>query len=325
MLEDALVSTWETGASGGKAVSENIGEVRIAINTRRDELLGRLSEVQPSLEELGLWELFAFARSSSGREQVEAQILIIRRVVLSIAPILFCLLGASIVFRFNRRGKGFAAGAALICLVGYFLLTFAGEQLARSGTVGVIFGGLVPVVAVIVAIILLNLNVRWGRTQRGSDRTEGTLAKFGSLRERFVRKNSIVDVTTGIRDFDLVFTILKYYFLTVLFLAAIFIVFTAFELWRFAGSIENGSWLLLKYLGFLIPFIYIQIAPTAAMISILATYVIKSRQNEVVTWLATGQSVFRLLFPCFVLMLILGFINFGIQENLDPLHKPRSR
>jgi lipopolysaccharide export LptBFGC system permease protein LptF len=81
---------------------------------------------------------------------------------------------------------------------------------------------------------------------------------------------------------------------------------------------ENGSWLLTKYLMFLVPYIYIQIAPTAAMISILATYVIKSRQNEVVTWLATGQSVFRLLFPCFVLMLILGFVNFAIQETIAP-------
>ena len=319
VLEDALVSTLTTGGLEGNIVSENIGEVRVAINTRRDELVGRLSEVQPSIEELGLWELAAFARSSSGREQVESKILIIRRVVLSLAPILFCLLGASIVLRFNRRGKGFGAAAAFICIVGYFLLTFAGEQLARSGTVGVIFGGLLPVLAVVVAIILLNLNLSSGPLQGFSFWVENTLEKLGTLRERVVRKNAVVDITTGIRDFDLVFTILKYYFLTVLFLTAIFMVFTAFELWRFAGSMDNGSWLLTKYLGYLIPFIYIQIAPTAAMISVLATYVIKSRQNEVVTWLATGQSIFRLLFPCFLLMLILGFVNFAIQETLTPL------
>ena len=318
VLEDALISTLTTVGSSGKVVSENIGEVRVAINTRRDELVSKLSKVQPSIEELGLWELAAFASSSSGREQVESKILIIRRVVLSLAPILFCLLGASIVLRFNRRGKGFGAAAAFISIAGYFLLTFAGEQLARSGTVGVIFGGLLPVISVIVAIILLNLNLSSGPLQSGSDWIENSLAKLGALRERVVRKNAVVDITTGIRDFDLVLTILKYYFLTELFLTAIFMVFTAFELWRFAGSMDNGSLLLAKYLAYLIPFIYIQIAPTAAMISILATYVIKSRQNEVVTWLATGQSVFRLLFPCFLLMLILGFANFAIQETLTP-------
>ena len=318
VLEDALVSTLATGVSEKSIVSENIGEVRIAINTRRDELVGKLSEVQPSLEELGLWELVTFTGSSTGRERVEAQILIIRRVVLSIAPILFCILGASIVLRFDRRGKGFAAAAALICLVGYFLLTFAGEQLARSGTIGVVFGGLLPVLAVIVTIILLNLNLPSRRLQGGSEWIERSFARLGSLRERVVRKNAVVDITTGIRDFDLVITLLKYYALTVLFLTAIFIVFTAFELWRFAGVMANGTWLLSEYLVYLIPFIYIQIAPTAAMISILATFVIKSRQNEVVTWLATGQSIFRLLFPCFLLMLILGFLNFAIQETLTP-------
>jgi lipopolysaccharide export system permease protein len=318
VLEDALVSTLTTGGSAGNIVSENIGEVRLAINTRRDELVGKLSEVQPSIEELGLWELAAFASTSAGKERVEAQILIIRRIVLSLAPILFCLLGASIVLRFNRHGKGFGVAAALICLVGYFLLTFAGEQLARSGTIGVILGGLLPVLAVVVAIILLNLNVSSVPFRSGSEWLGTALSKLGSLREQFVRKNGVVDITTGIRDFDLIITILKYYFLTVLFLTAIFMVFTAFELWRFAGAMDRGSWLLTQYLIYLIPFIYIQIAPTAAMIAILATYVIKSRQNEVVTWLATGQSVFRLLFPCFLLMLILGFVNFAIQESLTP-------
>ena len=113
VLEDALVSTLTTNGSAGKVVTENIGEVRVAVNTRRDDLVGKLSEVQPSIEELGLRELAAFANSSSGKERVEAQILIIRRVVLSVAPLLFCMLGASIVLRFHSRGKGFGAAAAL--------------------------------------------------------------------------------------------------------------------------------------------------------------------------------------------------------------------
>ncbi|MDQ3087677.1 MAG: LptF/LptG family permease, partial [Acidobacteriota bacterium] len=76
--------------------------------------------------------------------------------------------------------------------------------------------------------------------------------------------------------------------------------------------------LLVKYLFFLIPFIYIQLAPSALMIATLATFVIKSRQNEVVTWTAAGQSVYRLLLPCFGLMIFLGVLNWGIQEWIAP-------
>jgi LPS export ABC transporter permease LptG len=95
-------------------------------------------------------------------------------------------------------------------------------------------------------------------------------------------------------------------------------IFTAFELWKFAGEADNGLMLLAKYLFYLIPFIYIQLAPSALMIATLATFVIKSRQNEIVTWTSAGQSVYRLLFPCFILMILLGFVNWGIQEMVAP-------
>jgi lipopolysaccharide export LptBFGC system permease protein LptF len=55
------------------------------------------------------------------------------------------------------------------------------------------------------------------------------------------------------------------------------------------------------------------------MVAILATFVIKSRQNEIVTWTAAGQSVYRILFPCVLAMIVLGFVNWQIQERVAPL------
>src|SRR5205085_12126923 len=55
---------------------------------------------------------------------------------------------------------------------------------------------------------------------------------------------------------------------------------------------------------------------TAAMLAILATYVIKSRQNEIVTWISAGQSVYRLLLPCLVATMLIGAANWAIQETL---------
>jgi lipopolysaccharide export LptBFGC system permease protein LptF len=76
--------------------------------------------------------------------------------------------------------------------------------------------------------------------------------------------------------------------------------------------------LLGRYLFFLLPYVYIQLAPSALMIAILTTFVIKSRQNEIVTWMSAGQSVFRLLLPCFALMILIGFVNWELQENILP-------
>jgi lipopolysaccharide export LptBFGC system permease protein LptF len=74
----------------------------------------------------------------------------------------------------------------------------------------------------------------------------------------------------------------------------------------------------MKYLVYLLPFVYIQLAPSAAMIATLATYVIKSRQNEIITWTSAGQSVYRLLLPCLLLMILLGVINWQVQERIAP-------
>src|SRR5690606_35376049 len=141
---------------------------------------------------------------------------------------------------------------------------------------------------------------------------------LGKLRLPKRRANVFVDLTTGLRDFDLMINIFKYYALTLVFLGAIFLIFTAFELWRFAGTMEGGFSLLLQYLGYLTPFVYLQLAPSAAMIAVLATYVIKSRQNEIVTWTGAGQSVYRLLLPAFILMLVLGGVNVFVQEFAAP-------
>jgi lipopolysaccharide export system permease protein len=125
-------------------------------------------------------------------------------------------------------------------------------------------------------------------------------------------------LSTGILDFDIIRNLLKYFSLTVIFLTSIYMIFTAFERWKFAGEMNNGFSILTQYLFFMLPFVYLQLAPTALMIATLTTFVIKSRQNEIVSWTAAGQSVYRLLLPCFSLMIVLGAVNWGIQEIIAP-------
>jgi lipopolysaccharide export LptBFGC system permease protein LptF len=58
------------------------------------------------------------------------------------------------------------------------------------------------------------------------------------------------------------------------------------------------------------------------MLAVLATYVIKSRQNEIVTWIGAGLSVYRLLLPSFAAAAFLGLVNWGIQELVLPVTNP---
>lgn len=318
VLEDGLSTTITPDGTAEKFVSETIGEVRFAIKTRRDELVQRLGSAETTVEELGLGELSQFAATAEGKERTEAGILWQRRVLLSITPFIFAILGTVLVLRFNRGGRGFGVFVSLASLITYYLIAFLGEQLIRTGRVSTVIGGLMPIGAAVFAIVWFNFGSK--------------LHLFSSLAEQLKRITEVVprgvsvtgghsffrDITTGLRDFDVLLGLVRYYFLTLAFLAAIFMIFTAFELWRFAGNMEGGVAILGRYLLYLLPFVYLQLAPSAAMVAILATFVIKSRQNEIVTWIAAGQSVYRLLVPCFALMLFLGFVNFAVQELVAP-------
>lgn len=318
VLENATISSFPKEPGQGKFITENISDVRFAIKTKRGELIEKLSSSENTPEELGLSELSDYAQSKDGSDRVEAQLLWQRRIILSITPLLFCLLGTAMILRFNRGGRGFGIFLALVGLIGYYLLAFLGEQLARTGRITVLEGGMIPIVVSIFAILWFGFSRRIDFWTNWIDKVKNAGARLARSPERIQTRNLFVDLTTGLRDLDLLINLLKYFFLTLGFLTAVFVIFTAFELWKFAGTIDGGLVMLAKYLFFLLPFIYLQLSPSAAMIATLATYVIKSRQNEVVTWMSAGQSVYRLLLPCFCLMLVLGFINWEIQERIYP-------
>ena len=318
VLENAVGTTFNNSPGQQKFISENLGEVRFAIKTRRGELIQKLSSTDLTPEELGLAQLSEYASNKEGPERTEAQILWLRRIVLSVTPLIFCVLGTALILRFNRRGKGFAAVIALACLIAYYLLAFLGEQLARTGRISVFGGSVIPLALSAIAILWFNFSGRLSVTERIGSRIQEIWGGLNLSSVRRRRANLFVDVTTGIRDFDLITSLIKYYFLTLCFLTAIFMIFTAFELWKFAGTIDGGISLLLRYLVYLLPFIYIQLSPSAAMVATLVTYVIKSRQNEIITWTSAGQSVYRLLLPCLLLMILLGAVNWQIQERISP-------
>lgn len=319
VLNDASATSFNTKRGDSKFVSEKIGEVRFAIKTRRGELVEKLSNTNVTADEMGLGDLSRSAGKLEGTERKEAEILFLRRILLSIAPLIFSLLGTVLVLRFSRGGKGFGIFIALVSLVGFYMTAFLGEQIARSGSVSVLVAPAVPIIASAIAIAWFSFVARSGTISAVETNLRRLQGRFAGDRSRTAqRSNFLVDITTGIRDLELATNLVRYFALTLGFLAAVFLIFTAFEMWRFVGRTERGVVLLLQYLAYLLPFIYLQLAPSAAMIAVLATYVIKSRQNEIVTWTAAGQSVYRLLFPAFGLMLILGVLNVAVQEFIAP-------
>ncbi len=323
VLENASVSTLPIAPGQGKYVSESIDEIRLAIKTKRGDLVNKLGQSSMMPEELGLSQLSELADSSNGKERIEAQIIWQRRILLSITPFIFCILGTVMILRFNRGGRGFGIFVALVILIGFYLLAFLGEQMARTGKISVTIGGLIPIAASFTALLWFIYSKKINFWSGSFDNIKKLFSGLGTSPNKVQTRNIFVDLTTGLRDFDILRNLLKNFALTIAFLTVIFLIFTAFELWKFAGAIDGGIFLLIKYLANLLPFVYLQVVPSAAMISTLATYVIKSRQNEIVTWTSAGQSVYRLLLPSFLLMMVLGGVNWCVQEWVLPTANQR--
>ncbi len=318
-LGGARILTLEETGSITRIAGEHVQDLRIQFPTKRGELIERLQVAKETPEEMGLRELLQFSNEEIGNEGLEARILFYRKLLLSITPLLFALIGFSLVTRFNRGGRGFGIFLSLTSLISYYLLALLSEQVARTGSIspwlafGIPFGVTLFAVSWLLISQRISIGSSFGslnlkRWKRSSKNREG----------RAAARSRLIDSTTGILDLDLTGNLLRNYLLVIFFLSSIFLIFTAFEMWKYAGSMENGSSILAQYLLYLMPFVYIQIAPTALMVATLATYIIKSRRNEIVVWTASGVSVFRLLLPCVILMVIVGVLNFGVQENVLP-------
>jgi LPS export ABC transporter permease LptG len=301
-----------------KIQREDFGEIRLAIKTSRDNIVKKITQAQETPEELGLEELARLTQTGVGKERVDAQILWQRRIILSVTPFIFSLLGIALVLRFNRGGRGFGIVLAFISLVTYYFVTLFGEQLTRAGKINIFFAGFLPIILSLITIGWLFLSARFLRRSLLEQVMSYFEYKFSGKSNKISSRNFYLDLTTGIRDFDIIINVLKYLILTIAFLTAVFLIFTTFELWKFIGETTNGISSLFQYLFYLLPFIYMQIVPSALMIAILATYIIKSRQNELVTWTAAGQSLYRLLLPCFYLMIFIGAFNWAVQEYIAP-------
>ncbi len=318
VLENAVVNTFSTENTQVKTINENVGQIRYAVKTKRGELIQKLSNREVTPEELGIKELASFAKTKEGKEKTEAEIVFQRRIVLSITPLIFALLGTALVLRFNRGGKGFGVFLALGSLITYYLIALLGEQLARTNIISVLTAGLLPILTSFLIILYFNSSARLF-----SKKILGSIGNIFKVNRPFnlnkvSKKVFYLNLSTGILDFDIVFNLFRYFLLTFFSLTFIYLIFTVFELWKFVADLNNGFELLARYFFFLLPYVYIQLAPSALMIAILATFVIKSRQNEVVTWMAAGQSVYRLLLPCFILMMLIGFVNWELQERVLP-------
>ncbi|HEX6044088.1 MAG TPA: LptF/LptG family permease [Pyrinomonadaceae bacterium] len=299
-------------------VVERFNQLRFSINTGRADIVQRLNQRDTAADSMDWQDLRERTVSGTVEQQREASRILNRRAALSIAPFVFALIGASLGLRVRRGGRSVGVLLSLIVVIVYYLLSLLGESLSRVGTVPASVGPWLATVF-IVAVGLLFLLVQRipflpQRGTKAAKTSDPVQAKSVEITSRFAKTFAF----PNLMDATLLRALAVSFIVCFVALAAIFNIFTLFELWRFIAMTQAGAELVARYLFFLMPLIAVELFPATMLISVLVTYALLARRHEAIAWWASGQSVYRLMLPGFFFSLAIASGSWLIQEHLMP-------
>ena len=300
-------------------VVERSDQLRFSINTGRAEIVQRLNQHETNAESMDWSELRARVDTGKPEEQREAIRVLNRRAALSVAPLFFSFLAATLGLRIRRGGRSVGVLLTLIVVIVYYLASLLGESMARAGSISPYIGpwlGTVLVFGLSLLFLLVNRVpfissgsfISWRTKSSEPSATKQQISKGGHSRFGFP---NLMDATL-FRSLALTFLV------CFVALAAIFNIFTLFELWRFIATTQAGAGLVARYLLFLLPLVTVELFPATMLISVLVTYALLARRHEAIAWWASGQSVYRLMLPGFFFAIAIASGSWLVQEYVMP-------
>lgn len=300
-------------------ILERSDQWRLSINTGRAAIVQQLNDRDITAEAMDWSELRERVESGAPEKQKEALRILNRRAALSLAPLVFSLLGATLGLRIRRGGRSVGVLLTLIVVIVYYLLSLLGESMSRVGTVSPYLGPWLATFFVLGLTILFlfvnrlpfisSLAVLSRRTKETTVAAKATQTKHRGFSA--LGFPSLMDATL-FRSLVLSFVV------CFAALVAIFNIFTLFELWRFIAVTHASTGLVARYLLFLLPLITVELFPATMLISVLVTYALLARRHEAIAWWASGQSVYRLMLPGFCFALVMAFGSWLVQEYVMP-------
>ncbi|HEU4931242.1 MAG TPA: LptF/LptG family permease [Pyrinomonadaceae bacterium] len=304
------------GNNGEKSyVVKRLDQLRFSINTGRANIVEQLNQRNTNADAMEWGELSNRVESGSPKEQIEALRILNRRAALSLAPLVFSLLGATLGLRVRRGGRSVGVLLTLIVVIVYYLLSLLGESMARLGTVSPYLGPWLATFFVLGLTVLFLFVKRVPFISSMSILSRRTKETTAAVRTNQTKHRSFsVLGFPSLMDATLFRSLVLSFVVCFAALAAIFNIFTLFELWRF----NAGAGLMARYLLFLLPLVTVELFPATMLITVLVTYALLARRHEAIAWWASGQSVYRLMLPGFCFALVVAFGSWLVQEYVMP-------
>ena len=279
------------------------------------------------------------------KSQRDASVEIQRRLSFPFACISFALLAMPIGARPRRGGRAAGFLITLVLITGYYLMFTIGATLGRQGTIPVWLG--IWSANIITAALGLYLLPRLERMP-GSSRTSAAMEWFvtrpiwkrfsrepevdpakangaagggsnnGSTVQRLFSRRKIRPGVPQLLDVYLLRSFIYYFVLLTVGFIVLFEVFTFFELLDDIAQHRAPLVDVTLYFVYLACYLFYQLAPLAALVSVLVTLGVMTKNNELVAFKASGLSLYRIALP----LLLGGIFLAGGLLLLDDTYLP---
>jgi LPS export ABC transporter permease LptG len=271
-------------------------------------------------------ELAEFIRKTPKKTQdgTDSRIELHRRFALPVACLMLAMVG--IPLGTSSRKGGRSAGyiwAIFLAFFGYYLSYITLTGLARSHAIGVELASWLPNAAFGVAgfVMIARMELAGDRDLLGNLRHTiagwfSSLSEAASISRR--KSGGMKFAVFQILDSYVLSNFLFYFFLTLACFVTMIQVFTFFDL--LSDIVKNNIPMshVVRYHLFLTPELIYDTLPIAVLVSILATFGVMTKHNEVTAFKACGISVRRLGLPVLLMSGVLSAALFAFDYSYIP-------
>lgn len=234
-----------------------------------------------------------------------------RRFALPTACLVLALVGIPLGLSSKKSGKSGGFVLTILLVFAYYVVSLIGVSLARQGRVSPWFGAWLADLAFFALALFLLFRAERRPIELGSFRTAGkrqtSLLETGLARRS---ENAFERAFSRRRVFSLNFpTLIDDYVLRDFFLylgmilstfLVLVLVFTLFEL---LGDILRNKVPATVVAGYLLnvtPYLLYNVAPLVMLLTVLVTFGLMQRTNEITAIKATGTSIYRIITPVII-------------------------
>jgi LPS export ABC transporter permease LptF/LPS export ABC transporter permease LptG len=281
----------------------------------------------------------------NGSDWREARVELHRRLAFPVACLVFALVAVPLGAQPRRGGRAAGSLLAVIIIASYYLLTVIGAGLARQSVLPPSIG--IWGADILLAILGLALLPRMEQF-RGESRWMNPRVRFRTwarlLRRRKARARAAAIAAAHIpngllepqesdvqssgsfpRLMDL-YLLRRFFFHFALLMAAFIFLFEAFTFFELLDDIARHRvpfLIVVDYFRYLTPYLIYNLAPLAALVAVLVTLGVMSKNNEIVACKASGISLYRLSVPLLFAGLALASSMIMLDETYLPYANQR--